>query len=135
MIRNGNRYTKTVVLVDKFQQDTGNCYRVVGQRAYKGKPEANLPAGTTFTLQITEDNSEPIIDKKTGLPKDNNVFETFDVTVVGCAYPAPFKKGDYVSLDGFMEEASYYIDFNFILRFREIKKTTPPGAKKESDKP
>lgn len=135
MIRNGNRYTKMIILVNKLLEDTGNCYRVVGQRAYKGKPEANLDPGTTFTLQIIEDNSEPIIDKKTGLPKDNNVFETFDVTVVGCKYPAPFAKGDYVSLGGFVEEASYYIDFSFILRFREIKKIAPPGAKKESDKP
>lgn len=130
MFKHSNRYVKNIVLGDKLLSDLGNCFRVVSQRLYKGKPEANLAAGTVFTLQITQDNSDPIVDKKTGLVKDNNVFETIEVTVVGCEYPAPFQKGDYVSLGGFVEDASYYIDYNLILRFREIKKIAPPSAGK-----
>lgn len=132
MIRNGFQYVQTNILMDKFLADTGNRYRFVGQRAYKGKPEAGLAAGTTVTLQILEDTSEPIVNKKTGIEADNNLYETFDATIIGLAYPAPFKKGDIVRLDGFMAEASYFLDFSFILRFRTIEKIAPPSAKKEN---
>lgn len=132
MIRNGYQYVQTNILMDKFLKDTRNEYRIVGQRAYKGKPEANLDPGTTFTLMIMHDDSEPIFDKKTGVQKDNNTFENFDVTVPGCKYPAPFKKGDFVRLDGFMEDVSYYVDYSFILRFRKIEKIAPQNAKKEN---
>lgn len=132
MIRDSYRYVQTNILMDKFLKDTRNEYRVVGQREYKGKPEANLDPGTTFTLMIMHDDSEPIKDKKTGVQKDSNVFESFDATVPGCKYPAPYKKGDFVRLDGFMENASFYVDFNFILRFSKIEKIAPPSAKKEN---
>ena len=44
------------------------------------------------------------------------------MTVVDCPYPLPLSKGDRVQLEGFIQEASYYIDYSPILRFREIKK-------------
>lgn len=132
MIRNAFRYTRTLILMEQFLADTRNEYRVVGQREYKGKPEANLDPGTTFTLMIMHDDSEPIIDKKTGVQKDDNVYESFDITMPGLKYPAPYKKGDFVRLDGFMEDVSYYVDFNFILRFSKIEKIAPPSAKKEN---
>ena len=125
MIKNGTRYTKNLVLGDKFLEDTENRYRFVSQKPYKGKPEAGLAPGATSTLQIVTDKSAPIVDKISGLIKDNNELETWDATIVGVEYPLPFKKGDYVTLGGFMEEASYYIDFNFILRFKEIKPLPP----------
>ncbi len=121
MIKNNHRYIKTIVNGEEFLNDTRNKYRVVGQREYKGKPDKNIPAGATVTLQIIEDHSEPIIDKATGRIKDNNVFETFDATIIGVTYPLPFNKGDYVALEDFKEEISYYINFNLILRFGGIK--------------
>ena len=63
MIKNSHRYIRTLVNGQKLMKDTGNKYRVVGQREYKGKPDKNIPAGATVTLQIIEDHSEPIIDK------------------------------------------------------------------------
>ncbi|MDL2274048.1 hypothetical protein LJC34_05860 [Oscillospiraceae bacterium OttesenSCG-928-G22] len=124
-IKNGNRYTKNLVLGDKFLEDTGNEYRFVSQKPYKGKLEVGLSPGANVTLQIITDNAPPTVDKTTGLTRDNNELETFDATIVGVDYPLPFKKGDPVSLGGFMQEASYYIDFNFILRFKEIKPIRP----------
>lgn len=121
-IQNGYRYVKSVVDMDKMLKDFGNQFRLVSQKPYKGKPEKGLAAGTTVTLQIIRDDSAPIIDKTTGKPKDNNVFETFDATIVGATYPLPFAKGDYVALGNFLANVSYYIDFNFILRFGAIKK-------------
>ena len=124
-IQNGYRYVKTVVDGDKILNDFGNQFRVVAQKPYKGNPEKGLAAGATVTLQIIRDNSAPIIDKTTGKPKDNNMFETFDATIIGATYPLPLNKGDYVALSNFMADVSYPIDFNFILRFGAIKKLQP----------
>ena len=44
------------------------------------------------------------------------------MTVVGCSYPLPLSKGDRVQLEGFIAEASYYIDYSPILRFQKIEK-------------
>lgn len=41
-------------------------------------------------------------------------------TIIGKNYPLPFGKGTMVSLGGFLPDYSYYIDFNFILRFDNI---------------
>lgn len=121
MIKDSYRYSTTTINGKKFMNDTGNKYRLVGQREFKGKPDKNIPAGVIVTLQIIEDNSEPVIDKATGRVKDNNVFETFDATIVGVAYPLSLNKGDYVALEDFKEDISYYINFNLILRFGGIK--------------
>lgn len=123
-LRNAHTMVKTVVEGNKLLEMFGNKFTVVSQKQYKGKPEKGLEPGTTFVLQILEDHSEPVIDKATGLVLDNNVMETFEVTVPGCAYPSEFKKGDLVSLGGFMEEASYYINYSLILRFKSIKRTS-----------
>lgn len=125
-LNNVRRYTKVVIDWGQMNTDFGGAFRVVSQRAYKGKPEAGLASGVTFTLQVVEDKAPPVIDKGTGQPMENNVFETFEATVVGQKYPAPFRKGDYVELDGFMPEASFYIDFSLILRFQSIKATNSP---------
>lgn len=125
-LSNVSRYTKVVIDWGLMSSDFDGVFRVVSQRPYKGKPEAGLAPGTTFTLQVVEDKAPPVIDKTTGKPKENNVFETFEATVVGQEYPAPFRKGDYVELDGFMPEASFYIDFNLILRFQAIQATSAP---------
>lgn len=126
-LTNTNRYTKVVIDWNLMNGDFGGVFRIVSQRPYKGKPEAGLAPGVTFTLQVVEDKAPPIIDKATGQPRENNVFETFEATVVGQEYPAPFRKGDYVELDGFMPEASFYIDFSLILRFQSIRATNSPN--------
>lgn len=125
-LNNTARYTKTVIDWELMNSELGGFFRVVSQRPYKGKPEAGLAPGVTFTLQVIEDKAPPIIDKATGHLKENNVFETFEATVVGQKYPASFRKGDYVELDGFMPEASFYIDFSLILRFQSIRATNAP---------
>ena len=122
MIKYANRYVETVIHADELLNDVGRGLRFVSQKPYPGKPEANLAAGATVTLQITEDNSSPIVDEKTGRTKDNNVLETFDATIVGVAYPLDIQKGDIVELGDFIPEASYFIKFNLILRFRSIRK-------------
>ena len=126
MIQNGFRYTQTLVLGEDFLKDTGNKYQFVTQKPYRGKFDADgnavIPAGVTCTLMITEDHSDPVIDKSTGEVRDNNELQTFDCTIVGADYPLPFKKREMVGLGDFMQDISYYVDYNFILRFGKIFK-------------
>lgn len=123
--QNAYRYLFTKIDIERLLKDTLNEYLFVSQRPYKGKKdnEGNviIEPGANITLQVITDISEPVIDKKTGEIKENNELETFEVTIEGCQYPLPFKKGDKVSLGDFDEENSYYINYNLILRFRKIK--------------
>lgn len=114
-------YVRTVIDWEAMDKDWGQQYLYVSQRPYKGKPEAGLAPGATVTLQILTDAHDHGTDK-TGRPRDNNALETFSVTVVGCSYPLPLSKGDRVQLEGFIAEASYYIDYSPILRFQKIEK-------------
>ena len=114
-------YVRTVIDWEAMDKDWGQQYLYVSQRPYKGKPEAGLAPGATVTLQILTDAHDHGTDK-TGRPRDNNALETFSVTVVGCSYPLPLSKGDRVQLEGFIPEASYYIDYSPILRFQKIEK-------------
>ena len=131
MIKNVTAYVRTVIDMDKFKQDTRNNYLYVSSRPYNGKQDDKgnfvLQKGAVVTLQVLEDHSEPVIDQRTGLVRENNYLETFDVTVVGAPYPLPYNKGDHVSLGAFLPESSYYIDHNLILRFAEIM----PHSKKD----
>lgn len=120
-------YIKTVIDWKKMDRDWGGNYVFVGQRPYRGKPEAGLLPGATVTLQIRQDACDHGLDKS-GRPRDNNVLETFPATIVGCTYPLPFSKGDLVELDGFLPDASYYIDFSLILRFSSINKFQTPQS-------
>lgn len=125
MIKNGYRYIKSIIDIDKFLADTGNMYVLVGQRAYKGKTDEKgntlIDSGVTVTLQIIEDSSEPVYDKM-GVEKEDNRLETFDVTIVGENYPLDLKKGDYVRLANFRSDISYYINYALVLRFESISR-------------
>jgi len=110
-----SKYQETRVLGDKFVKDTGNEYRVVAQRPYRDKKNI-LPEGINLTLQITKDQNE----YRNG--EDDMTMGTFDVTVLCGTHDKGLKKGDFVSLHDFREDVSYYIDFNYILRFGDVKK-------------
>lgn len=126
MIHNTNQFVHTVIDGEDIAKKLLHNARLVSQRAYKGNAGKNIAAGTTVTLQITEDATGGYTDKATGELLDNTL-ETVDVTIVGCDYPLPIKKGDYCDVSGFIPELSYYIDYNLILRYSEIHKTTPPN--------
>lgn len=117
----GHKYVRQVIDANKMIADFGNTFMVVSGKPFKGKPESGLAAGTTFTLQVMKDDSAPTYDKE-GKLQDNNLYESFEVTIPGLAYPTDFKKGDKVRLGNFMPEVSYYIDFKLILRFDGITK-------------
>lgn len=117
----GSKYVKQVIDAKQMLADFGNTFMVVSGKPFKGKPESGLAAGSSFTLQVMKDDSAPTYNKQ-GELIENNLFETFDVTIPGLAYPSDIKKGDKVRLGNFMPEVSYYIDFKLILRFDGITK-------------
>ena len=73
------------------------------------------------TLLIMYDDMDYGVDKK-GNKRDNNVLNTFEVTILNGQTELPFKKGDKVSLVGYIPEKSYVIGFDVLLRFKDIKK-------------
>ena len=74
-----------------------------------------------LTLLITHDDMNYGVDKN-GRKRENNILNTFDVTILNGKTELPFKKGDKVSLAGFIPEKSYVIGFDLILRFSDIRK-------------
>ena len=125
MIKNGYRYIRHLIDIDRFLADTGNRYMMTGQRPDKGKINDDgtvvRPPGVRMTLQILVDNSEVLVDRESGEIKEDNMYETFVVTIVDAKYPLPLQKGSIVSLKQFLPAHSYYIDYNFILRFGDYE--------------
>lgn len=115
MIKNAYRYITQLFNWKQFLKDTGNNFTFTGQRPSHGKV-----AGVIVTLQMNEDNSDPIIDRETGEIKENNYLEVIEVTIVDATYPLAFTKGDKVSLDDFRQDLSYYIKYNLVLRCGKI---------------
>lgn len=110
-------FTHTVVNGDAILEATRNEYRVVSVRQYVDK-KGKLKDGYTLTLMVLYDDHDYGVDKN-GVPRENNVFQTFDVTVFSRAHDV--HKGDYVRLIDFDEEHSYAINFDLILRFRDYE--------------
>lgn len=117
-LTNIHALTRTIILMDKFLNGTGNFYKVVSARLYTDK-KGVLPDGYSLTLKVLTDNIDYGFDKD-GNTRENNVDQNFDVTVL--AKHTPLQKGDYVALKGFDEEHSFAIGFDLILRFKDYKK-------------
>ena len=116
-IVNSWNFTRTVIDWDKFARATHNQYRVVSSRPYKDK-KGVLPDGVSLTLQIIKDDFDYGVDKN-GNPRENNLFQNFDVTVLNNKIDAT--KGDMVQLLDFDAEHSYVINFDLLLRFKNAK--------------
>lgn len=120
-IVNSWNFTKTVFEWDKFAEATHNQYRVVSSRPYKDK-KGILPDGIALTLQVTQDDFNYGADKD-GNPRENNLFQNFDVTVLNNKIDV--KKGDVIQLLDFDAVHSFVINFDLILRFKDAKVLKP----------
>lgn len=120
-IANSWVYTETTFNSEKFLSNTGNIYRLVSQRPYVSKKDPD-EKGVTLTLLITQDDADYGVDKKTGIKRDNNTLNTFDVTVLNDKAFIDVKKGEYVRLIDFISEKSFVIGFDLILRFKNVEK-------------
>lgn len=120
-IANAWVFTETKFKADEFLNNTGNIYRLVSQRPYASKKEPD-EKGVTLTLLITKDETDYGVDKKTGVKRDNNTLNTFDVTVLNNKEYIDVKKGEHVRLIDFIPEKSFIIGFDLILRFKDVEK-------------
>ena len=120
-------YTQTQIDAKKFLEATENEYLFVAQKSYQSKKDPD-DKGSTLTLSIIHDNMDYGVDKN-GHKRDNNLLNTFDVTILNGQSEVPFKKGDKVSLVGFIPEKSYVIGFDLLLRFRDVKKVGDSNGK------
>ncbi len=119
-IQNPWAYTRTEFEAQKFLDATGNLYQLVSQRPYCSKKNPD-EKGVLATLLITHDDMDYGVDKN-GNKRDNNVLNTFDVTILNGETSIPFRKGEKVSLGNYLPEKSYVIGFDLILRFDSIRK-------------
>lgn len=127
MIQNSWVYTQNQFLEKKFLKATRNEYQLVSQKSYLSKKNPE-DKGVTLTLLITHDDMDYGVDKN-GRKRDNNVLNTFEVTILNGQTEVPFKKGDKVSLVDFIPEKSYVIGFDLLLRFRDIRKAGDSNGK------
>ena len=127
MLTNTFKFTKTIVKGQELIDAMHNQFRVVASRDYTDK-KGILPDGRCLTLQVLYDDTDYGVDKKTGKLRDNNVYQTFDVTVLN--RNENFEKGDIVALYDFDEENSFAFDFTLILRFRDCKKIQSKASAK-----
>lgn len=126
-IQNPWVYTQTQFDAKKFLEAVGNEFQLVSQKPYQSKKNPD-DKGTTLTLLITHDSMNYGVDKN-GRRRDNNVLNTFDVTILNGQSEVPFKKGEKLSLVGFIPEKSYVIGFDLLLRFRDVKKAGDSNGK------
>ena len=120
-IANAWVFTVTNFKAEEQLTNTHNLFRLVSQRPYTSKKDPS-ESGVTLTLLITKDDTEYGIDKKSGLERDNNVLNTFDVTVLNKRTSIDVKKGEYVKLINYIPQKSFVIEFDLILRFEDVEK-------------
>src|SRR5690625_4671248 len=89
-------FTETRFKAEEFLNNTGNAFRLVSQRPYASK--------------------------KKGYERDNNIINTFDVTILNNKDYVDIKKGEYLKLIEFIPEKSFVIGFDLILRFKDVEK-------------
>ncbi|MFD1430218.1 hypothetical protein [Lacticaseibacillus mingshuiensis] len=112
--------THTVFDDPKFKANTNNQFVLVSQRPYASKKNPQ-DIGVSVTLQVVKDTGDYGIDKKTGLKRDNNVLNTFDVTVLNGAQRLDAQKGDIIRLGEMIVEKTFIIGFDLILRYKDVQ--------------
>ena len=127
MIQNSWVYTRTSFDAETFLKATRNVFQFVSGKPYQSKKNPE-DKGVTLTLLVMYDDMDYGVDKS-GRKRDNNVLNTFDVTILNGHSELSFKKGDKVSLAGFIPEKSYVIGFDLLLRFRDVKKVGDSNGK------
>ena len=124
-LQNTFAFTKTIIDINNFLKNTGNQFRYVSQRPYQSKQDP-AKRGVSVTLLVIQDSTDYGEDKN-GRKRETNTFNSFDVTILNGESYLDLKKGDVVSLIGFIEENSFAIGFDLILRFKNIKKLDNDG--------
>lgn len=121
-IQNGHRFTGQIIKWEQMNDAFGGKYRVLAKKPYSDA-KGRYPDGWTLTLQIGQDSFDYGTDKSGNRVYDNT-GQTFDATVFDRAAGENIDRDDVVELEGFREDASYYINYSFILRFDSVRKVS-----------
>lgn len=114
-------FVETLINWSLMEQYFGNVFTYITERPYHDK-KGILPDGVIVTLNIIKDDGDYGIDKKTGKQRSTNLGQNFDVTILNGKTSTDFQFGDKVSLVDFDQEHSYSMNFDLLLRFKDIKK-------------
>ncbi|MCJ0933162.1 hypothetical protein MST22_18575 [Virgibacillus halodenitrificans] len=120
-IENAWVFTETNFKAEKFLNNTGNVYKFVSQKPYVNKKDSN-EKGVTLSLSIVKDDTDYGSDKNTGLPRENNILNSFTVTIMNNKDRIDAQKGDYLRLVDFIPDKSFVFGFDLILRFKDVEK-------------
>lgn len=120
-IENSWKFTDTIFNSEEFLKNTSNTFRLISQRPYTNKKDPS-DHGLIISLQITKDITDYGKDKKTGIQRDNNVMNTFTVTILNKKDHMDIKKGDYVRLINYLPDKSFIIGYELILRYSDVEK-------------
>lgn len=104
----------------KFKSVTNNQFRLVSQHPYASKKNPQ-DIGVALTLQVVKDTADYGVDKKTGMKRENNVLNTFDVTILNGVQRLDAQKGDVIRLGDMIVEKTFIIGFNLILRYKDVQ--------------
>ncbi|MGX7205222.1 hypothetical protein [Enterococcus pingfangensis] len=113
-------YTKTTFDDQKLKLNTGNQFILVSQRPYSSKKNPQ-DVGVSLTLQVVKDDGDYGVDKKTGMKRDNNVLNTFDVTILNNIQRLDAQKGDIIRLGELLDDKTFIIGFDIILRYKNVQ--------------
>lgn len=113
-------YTKTTFDDQKFKANTSNQFILVSQRPYNSKKNLQ-DVGVSLTLQVAKDDGDYGVDKKTGMKRDNNVLNTFDVTILNNVQRLDAQKGDIIRLGELLDDKTFIIGFDIILRYKNVQ--------------
>lgn len=114
------KYTQSTIDIDALLKATRNIFKFVGQKPFQSKKNPE-DKGVIATLLVVYDDMDYGVDKN-GNKRDNNVLNTFDVTILNGETVLPLRKGEKVSLGKFIPEKSFAIGFDLLLRFDSIRK-------------
>lgn len=131
MLAHTNFFTEKRVLGEELKKSFGNDFIFVTSRPYIDK-KGILPNGFTATLQVVHDSNDYGVDSRTGKPRDNNVFQTFDVTILDGTDGTQFQKGQHVRLGKFRGDISFEINFELILRYESMEAITNEQTKNKT---
>lgn len=119
MLKNTFIFTKTIINGEELKKNFGNEFLFVSRRPYSDK-KGVLPNGFQATLQVLKDSNDYGVDKN-GNVRDNNLLETFEVTILDGTDGTQFSKGQKVKLGKFNSDASFAIGFDLIMRFDSME--------------
>lgn len=115
-INNLWKYSETRFLYEIFLKHTGNEFKVVTANSFH---KEGTGTGIGAELLILKDNAP---EGFYGEARDDISLNTFKVTILNGRPDDIPRKGENIKLIGFIEELSFVIGFDAILRFEDFER-------------